>query len=364
MLTQLRAIAAHGFDPDVVIAREPLSDPIWRELISNVARQRLTGLAARAVADGALAVTEEQARELGEMEVSAAATVLLLERGLLETAEVLSSSSVPMRVLKGSAVAHLDYPDPALRHFGDIDLLLPGEQVDRGIAVLLAAGLTRPVAELAPGFDRRFGKGATLRRPDGAEVDVHRMLVAGSFGLRFHPANLFHTRQTFELGGSPLLALGRNERFLHACYHAALGNAVPRLLSVRDVAQMMGVPGFDWHGVLELARSWRGEAVLARAVRLCADVLHAPTEDELARWAEAFTPTARDRRAIQACLATEGRFARQSIGGLLDVRGTHAKLQYIAALALPRQSHLTQRGQDRTSHLVRAARRLRDQRRG
>ena len=47
-----------------------------------------------------------------------------LERVLLETVAELDALGAEFRVLKGTAVAHLDYPDPSWRGFGDIDLLV------------------------------------------------------------------------------------------------------------------------------------------------------------------------------------------------------------------------------------------------
>lgn len=356
----MSGIAAHGIGNDEVIVAQPLEERTWRQLLGNVSSQRLDGLAARAMADGVLATTDEQTAELMEREARAAASVLRLERALIETCEVLERAGVPVRVLKGSAVAHLDYPDPALRLFGDMDVLLPSEHVDEGIAALVDAGCMRSVPELAPGFDRRFGKGATLRRPDGAEVDVHRSLVSGSFGLRLDGGTLFETEERFDLGGERLPALGRTERFLHACYHAALGNPTPRLVPVRDVAQMVLHPLFDWSAARAEARRWRGEAPVARALRLCADLLAVELGDDVASWASAYEPSARDRRAIAACLRQDGRFARQAIGALPDVPGVRAKVDYVRALAFPRGDHLVGRGRGRISHLRKAARRLRE----
>jgi hypothetical protein len=358
VLTPVAGVAAHGLRVEQVIAAEPLDDRAWAHFLARVSAQRLEGLAAQAVADGAVAVTEAQATELAERETRAAGWALLLERALVETAATLRGAEVPVRVLKGSAVARLDYPDPALRLFGDVDVLMPSDHVERGIAALVEAGCTRPVAELAPGFDRRFGKGATLRRPDGVEVDVHRILVSGSFGLRFDGDRLFGTEEEFEVGGQVLPALHRPQRFLHACYHAALGNPVPRLVPVRDVAQMAAHSAFDWAAALDEARRWRGEAVVARALQLCTEVLGVELDDTVVSWAAAFEPSGRDRRAIAACLRQDGRFARQAIGALPDVPGVRGKVAYARALAFPRTDHLAGRDRGRAAHLLEAVRRL------
>ena len=363
MLTPLCAIAAYGVAHESPIVDEPLDDRRWRQLLGNVTSQRLDGLASRAAFDGSLAVTDFQLAEITEREVAGAARSLLLERALIETMDVLSSVEVPFRGLKGPAVAHLDYPDPALRLFGDIDILLRATDFDRGVEALLDAGCTRPVPELAPGFDRRFGKGATLRRPDGVEVDVHRILVAGTFGLRFDSNALFDTVETFEIGGRAVPALGRVERFLHACFHAALGNPRPRLMSVRDVGQMVTSPHFDWPAALLLAQRRGAEAPVERALRLCTDLLGVGMPPEIASWLARFTPSPRDSRAVEACLREDGRFAQQAIDAVRDVRGVRAKLDYVRALTLPQGTHLAGRGRGRLGHLVRGAGRLRGRKR-
>ena len=53
---------------------------------------------------------------------------------------MLRRSGLDHRALKGAAVAHLDYPDPALRSFIDVDLLVRAEEWDDAIQVLREAG--------------------------------------------------------------------------------------------------------------------------------------------------------------------------------------------------------------------------------
>ena len=56
-------------------------------------------------------------------------------------------------------------------------------------------------------------------------------------------------------------ALAREERFLHSCFHAALGDNPPRLLALRDVAQVLLDGRLDLHLVRALAASWQADAV-------------------------------------------------------------------------------------------------------
>ncbi|MBA3621797.1 MAG: hypothetical protein H0W51_05695 [Euzebyales bacterium] len=52
-------------------------------------------------------------------------------------------------------------------------------------------GYRRSWPQLRPGFDRRFGKGAPLRRDEGWELDLHRTFVMGPFGLTVDLDGLF-----------------------------------------------------------------------------------------------------------------------------------------------------------------------------
>ena len=88
------------------------------------------------------------------------ATVVLLERALGQGRDAPNESGVEHRVLKGSALAHLDYDDPALRSFGDNDVLVRSTQFDAAVAALTDRRAPRKFPEARPGFDRRSARAA------------------------------------------------------------------------------------------------------------------------------------------------------------------------------------------------------------
>ena len=357
MLSPLRIIARHGLEEVTGSGLDaPLDGTRWAFLLSGVRRHRLMGLLGAAVDDGALPVSAEQRAEVEAIEVAAASSALRLERALLAAAEVLHGRGIDFRVLKGPAVAHLDYEDPMLRHFGDIDLLVPARSLEDTAAALVEAGGERCVGELAPGFDRRFGKGYTIAMPTGCELDVHRTLVAGTFGLRLDPEELFTTSARFGLGGEEIAALADEERFLHAAFHAALGDRRPRLTAVRDVVQIGSNPAVDWGRVRDLVGRWRCDAVVERALDQVSERLQLEIFPHRIRRELDLSSSRRDRRAVQAYLATDGRFARQALGAIPEVRGWRAKVAYVRALALPSGSNLRGRGRRRAAHVLRGIR--------
>ena len=99
-----------------------------------------------------------------------------------EAATVLRDAGVPFALFKGTASARY-YPEPALRSMGDVDFLVPAEQMETAEQALLAVGFTR---------DTRFGISDPnvewiYRRAPKSCWEMHRTLngmPAGAVGAR------------------------------------------------------------------------------------------------------------------------------------------------------------------------------------
>jgi hypothetical protein len=355
------AVAAYGLPcpaaPSTRLPEQLLPDARWAEVLGRCRRQRLAGFLLAAVRDGAVPTTSSQAEQAADAHREAMASVVFLERVLLDTVARLERAGVEARVLKGSSAAHLDYPAPELRAFGDVDVLVRPEQFDRAMAALGAAGHRRRFPQPRPGFDRRFGKGASFVTPDGAEIDVHRSFAMGPFGLTMKLADLWARQATFRVGGVELAALGREERFLHACYHAALGDDPPRLLTLRDVAQGLFGGELDVHFVRVLAASWQAEAVLARALQLTTAMFGIDQDaGPLTTWAASYRPDARARRALASYADGGGGYPARSVAALWAVPGARAKGAYLRALVFPAREYVGPRHRGRLARWRHGAR--------
>jgi hypothetical protein len=332
-------VAAHGLaSVDLAFPASPLDPPAWHHTLATVIHERITGLLVKAVTDGALPVDPIQRGEAWLAHREAMATAVRLEQLLVRTSDLFAGAAIEYRVLKGASVAHLDYPDPALRSFGDIDVLVRPEQIDDAARVLANAGHARKFAEPRPGFDRRFGKGPCFVSPAGYEVDLHRTLAMGPYGATIRVDDLWTRSEAIVLADRRILVLGQEERFVHACVHAALGAPVPRLSTLRDIAEMLGRP-LDIDRVRTLTERWRAEAVVARALSLAADVLGLAPSDGLLAWAGTYRPTARERRDLALYTDYEQTYAAKAFGALRAVPGLRAKLAYARALALPDRNY-------------------------
>jgi hypothetical protein len=353
----VRAVASYGLAGTATrLSGEALPDVVWTRLIELVREQRVTGLLVQAVADDALPARADQAAEAAKAHRAEMAWALIIEEFLLETVRVLTSAGIGLRVLKGTTAAHLDYPSPELRSFGDVDLLVRSEQFDAAVSTLLAAGHRRRHPQPRPGFDRRFSKGTSFVAREGKEIDLHRTFAMGPFGLTIKLDDLWARSAPYRLGNVSVHGLAREERLLNACFHAALGDHPPRLVALRDVAQLLIGDQLDLHLVRALAASWRSEVVLARAVQLTwSSFALDRAASPLAAWALDYVPGARDQRALVAYTRADARYATRSAAGLGAVRGVRDKASYLRALAFPERDYIEPRYRGRVDRLRRNA---------
>lgn len=234
------------------------------------------GLVAMAQSEGVLGpllvALPETAVELREQSLAQHERTLLwcleLELRLLEVKQWFEEADgVEFRVLKGPAVSHLDEPDPALRSFADLDLLIHPRDMDRAISVLTEHGVERRIPQRRPGFDRRFAKGVGMRCSDGIEIDIHRTLCGGALGFRIPLGDLFAEPEVFIVGGEQFGAMRLESRALHAAYHAVLGTTHPPLKTLRDLAGYLTHPDLPPEVLAAEARRWGAESVLGEAVQ-------------------------------------------------------------------------------------------------
>jgi hypothetical protein len=358
--TLAAAVASFGLPNRFPLPGRTLTEAVFAGFLSTVEHHRLLGLAAAAVKADALHVTDRQRDDLERGLQAWLAHDLRVERLLVDVLDVLDRAGIPARALKGVAYAHLDYPDPMQRVFGDVDLLVRSEDVGPAVDILTGElGATREQPELRPGFDRRFGKEVLLRTADGLELDLHRMFVDGALGLTMTLPDLFAPPERFALAGHAVDALPRPLRFLHACYAAALGDWPPRLISLRDVAQILAGGDVDLEDTLRIARRWQAEAVVARALTHTWDALALSGSSPWVEWAGAFVPSARERMLLRAHEGSGRSYSRHA-AALFVLPSVASKATYLRAIALPQRAYLVARGRTPGGHVSYAVRRLRE----
>lgn len=316
------------------LPRTSLDAESWDDLQRAVTEQRMWGLLAAAIAAGDLPVRDKQGERSESRHRRAMETSLELEAFAIRAIELLWSHDVPVRLLKGVAVAHLDEPDPSLRCFNDVDVLVPPERFSHAVEVLTTAGYRRDLPERRPGFDQRFVKEATMTGPGGRELDVHRTIALGAFGLAVDLRELWGGTAPVPLAGVEYPALDADRRLLHACYAAILGDPTPRLVLLRDIALLLTGGRIDEARVRSMAAGWRGEAVLAWGVTVAAATLRADGWP-LLDWARSYEPSRWSERALRAYRSGGGTNTTALLSGVMGLGSFADRAAYLRGLVLP-----------------------------
>ncbi|HYD55066.1 MAG TPA: nucleotidyltransferase family protein, partial [Gemmatimonadaceae bacterium] len=334
----------------------------WDGMFHTIRRERLSGLAVSAVAAGALDLTTDQRDGLRAAHAVAMVHALRLERFLLDSIELFEGAGIEALVLKGPAMAHRHHADPRERPFGDIDVLVPSDQLDAAFDLLAASGHQRRYPEPRPGFDRRFGKGAAFVSPEGLELDVHRTFAAGPFGIRVRLEDAHAAPASFTVGGRVVRTLADGPMLVSVAMHAVLGTHRSRLLNLRDVAQLLG--GADEATVAALATRWGADAVLAEAVRRASGAFGLDPALPLVGWASAHQGDRRQLRAMSAYTTADRSYGGQALAALPAISRWTDRASYLRALVLPHRSYLADRDRSQlarwrrmTTSAVRQARR-------
>lgn len=347
-----RVVAAYGL-PGADRARAPGAAPAFGELLAVATREGMTGLLCRAIDAGVVDADGGQRERARRAHEDLLARDLRLERLAVRTSAILAAEGVVHRVLKGPVVARTAYEAPDLRSFRDVDVLVGREAFERAVRLLTAEGGTRRFGEPRAGFAARYTKGVCVEGVDGCQVDVHVTLAPGPFGLAIPVEELFGSPDTIGVGGVAVPVLGPVHRFLHACYHAALGDDPPRFASLRDVVELARRGEAHADAVLATARRWRGRAVVQRALGLAAATLGVPVPAAYAEWVQRYRPAPLEAAALRSSLPPAAGYARQAAAGLLLLPGARARLHYATSLLFPGREYLA----DREGSYLRRARR-------
>ena len=222
------------------------------ELIRVAAMDRLGGLLNAAIEVGTVSISDPARHQVRELWHEQLVVSVMVEALAVRTADLLDAAGVTWRLTKGPALAHLDDPDPSLRPFGDVDIVVhPSSWV--------AARSTRSPAPDAS-VSSPSSVPALISVSARARRSPHRTGSRSTCtdGWRSGASECASPRTRCSPGVDHVTLAGRSvptldgpARPLHACYHAALGG-FRHLRAHRDVAQLLMVSDVAWEETVEI----------------------------------------------------------------------------------------------------------------
>ncbi|HXF13258.1 MAG TPA: nucleotidyltransferase family protein, partial [Terriglobales bacterium] len=156
---------------------------------------------------------------------------------------------------KGPALAQVLYGDPAMRQFGDLDVIVKSRDFRRAKDVLIESGYDSNLrlsprheqALLRSGYECSFGLNSARNL-----VELQWQIVPRFYSINFDIDALFSRSMQVNLDDVALRTLGREDLLMVLCVHAAKHEWV-QLGMLRDIAALMNFD-LDWNWIVAEAR--------------------------------------------------------------------------------------------------------------
>jgi hypothetical protein len=182
---------------------------------------------------------------------------LFLSRELIRIADCLSALGIEVMPYKGVALAEMAYGDIALRHAGDIDLLIRPHDFPRIRDAVRELGYT-PHLSLSPAEERAYLKSGYECAFDGAAgpnlLELQWAIQPSFYAVDFDMQALFQRAVTVTVAGHPMKTPSADDLLLVLSAHAAK-HVWGRLVWLCDIARIMGLPTLDWTWIASQAKA-------------------------------------------------------------------------------------------------------------
>jgi len=191
---------------------------------------------------------------------------------------------------KGPALAAKAYGRIALRHFGDLDILVRRRDVPRVIELLVAEDYVQhpPLNGVQQALMLRTQCNLPFTRDaHRLVVEIHWRVSARLFSSPLDEESVWENLHTETFEGTEINALAPEDLLLSLCVHGAK-HLWERLSWITDIAQLLEVhPDLNWTRLLESARRTGTERMLLLGLRIARDLLGARLPAQIERQAEA-----------------------------------------------------------------------------
>lgn len=218
-------------------------------------------------------------RALHEYSGEIAQRNFVLTRELLRVMELLRSHDVMAIPLKGPALAVAAYGNLAMRHFGDLDILVDRKSVGRAKDVLLGDRyhLKTELSRAHEEDHLRDDSVYDLIRDDGrVPVELHFAIMANCIPFNLDVDALRKHAQSLSLAGVAVCNASPEDTLLILCVHGTK-HIWGRLGWTCDVAELLRAhPALDWKRVLRQAEELHCARMLHLGLILARDLLRAP----------------------------------------------------------------------------------------
>jgi hypothetical protein len=201
---------------------------------------------------------------------------------LVEIVGILHKCAIPVRPLKGPAVAALAYGDITLREFGDLDLLIRKRDLAAAIDALTAEKFVYSRSDGADGLPQAERKYHQLQRTgDRFFIDLQWMIAHDDFSFSLEHESFWQRTRVLEVAGGQIETLSPEATLLVLCIHGAK-HLWSHLKWTCDVAELLRRhPHLDWEWTVRTSSDLGCRRMLLLGLLMARDVLDATVPNEI-----------------------------------------------------------------------------------
>ena len=205
------------------------------------------------------------------------------------------------------------YGDPAMRSYGDLDLLVRQRDIRRATELMIAAGYEPAVSLSAIDAGKIPGQYLFSHPHSNLLVELHNDLTLRYFPRRLPLEDFFARQIRVPLDGREAPALAVEDELVLICIHGAK-HFWERLMWIADVAALVTrQTAIDWKRVADSARAVGAERMLHTGLRLASDLLNAQLPGEVLATVQADGVAARLAEANLQAAARRGQCASRPV---------------------------------------------------
>ncbi len=254
----------------------------WARLLGLAEEHGVTGHLASGLRDlGGTKVPPEAWQRLVECRRAQTFFTLQLTAELFRILESFTSEGIGALLAKGPILAVRAYDDPAIRSYGDLDLLVRQRDIRRATELMSAAGYAPAVPLNAIDSGKIPGQYLFSKPDSKLIVELHNDCTLRYFPRRLPLEDFFERQVRVRLDGREAPALSVEDELVLICIHGAK-HFWERLMWIADVAALVSrQTDIDWERVADSARAVGAERMLRTGLRLASDLLRAPLPDKV-----------------------------------------------------------------------------------
>lgn len=227
----------------------------------------------------------------------------ILTTELIEVLKLFNDHEITPLAYKGPSLTLHAYDDLSQRQFGDLDILINEEYVQKASELLKQRHYHRAIPELTTRQEQSFihtGHEHTFISPDQLiHIDLHWSLSNRRFPFLMATDTLFKRAQNCQWQGSNINHIATQDLLLILCMHANK-DLWRKLIWICDIDRIIRkYDNIDWKLLVQQAKYAHCEKMLYIALRFSYDILKTPIPDEILKSASIIAPIKQGEKVLQ-----------------------------------------------------------------